>query len=50
MTIRSKLILSVIFFCIITFVVAITLFVTFRQTNELNAREDHSGEATPGSS
>jgi signal transduction histidine kinase len=40
MTIRSKFILSVIFFGIITLVVAITLFVTFRQTIELNSRED----------
>jgi signal transduction histidine kinase len=39
MTIKSKLILSVLFFSIITFVVAITLIVTFRQTNELKARE-----------
>jgi len=39
MTIRSKLILSVIFFGIITFVVAITLIVTFRQANEMIARE-----------
>ena len=39
MTIKSKLILSVIFFGIIAFVVAITLIVTFRQANELNARE-----------
>lgn len=39
MTMRSKLILSVIFFGIIAFVVAITLIVTFRQSNELIARE-----------
>ena len=39
MTIKSKLILSVIFFGIIAFVVAVTLIVTLRQVNELNARE-----------
>jgi signal transduction histidine kinase len=38
-TIRSKLILSVIVFGIIAFVVAITLIVTFRHANELIARE-----------
>jgi signal transduction histidine kinase len=40
MTIRSNLILSFISFCIITLVVGITLFVTIRQTNELNTTED----------
>jgi signal transduction histidine kinase len=40
MTIKSKLILSVILFGIMACVVAITLIVTFRQTNELNAREN----------
>jgi signal transduction histidine kinase len=39
-TIRSKFILSVLCFCIITLIVAITLFVAFRQTIELNSRED----------
>ena len=39
MTIRSKLILSVIFFGIIAFLVAITLTVTIRQANELAAGE-----------
>jgi signal transduction histidine kinase len=40
MTIRSKFILSVTCFCIITLVVAITLLVAIRQTAELNTRED----------
>lgn len=39
MTIRLKLILSVVSFGIIAAVVGITLVVTSRQTNELNARE-----------
>ena len=40
MKIRSRVILSIIIFCIITFVIAVALFVTFRRINELNARED----------
>jgi|SRR5271157_6036341 len=39
MTIKSKLILSLIFFGIIALVVAVTLIVTLRQVNELDARD-----------
>ncbi len=40
MKIRSRVILSIIILCIITFVIAVALYVTLLRTNELNARED----------
>ncbi len=40
MKIRSRVILSVIIFCIITLIIAVTLSVTFRRVNELDARQD----------
>jgi PAS domain S-box-containing protein len=40
MKIRSRVILSIIILCIITFVIAVALYMTLLRINELNARED----------
>ena len=40
MKIRSRVILSIIILCVITFVIAVALYMTLLRINDLNARED----------